>query len=512
MAKTNNTKENAVKDIGIVLYVDGGCRPGYNTSANEKFGGWGVHGYTYNLNEPPKVKRTKKDTPTVKGYQVGSTVGLEQQVVVNQYVDAYGTLSNKDTNNYAEMKGLENALNIIKDTNAKQAHLLLDSQYVIEGVTQRYENWISNGWVTSSGSPVQNKELWNVIAPAYRVMQRNMTVDIEWVKGHAGNLGNGYADQLATKGVYIGRNGLRPENTSKITFSPLAKYRDFKIDISKLFVKNRWYFNESPEVQVSKSGHVVYHLGAHGNDDTLVGKRISDSTAIVVYLKQADPVLQAVKAFHFKLIPNPLNELCMARLDNLLTPATYSEIESEGVDVLSLAPRKLGFTGLCDVRENQITKVIRPSGLTFKLIEVHNFLSGQLDAFIEGIGTYTDVTDRFYKKTKVAKKKDVVEVSELQLKPSDKGIRIPVDVKSLKTEGVETHECGLSVGIDLPSRELLSRIKDSNPHVFIATWRLSECAFRYATILQVGEEYMIWMGKDSSLQIIYPKEMLEGRK
>ena len=70
-----------------------------------------------------------------------------------------------------------------------------DSKYVISAFNEHWiDNWIKNGWKTSSKQPVKNVELWK------RLLQATQPHGIRWnwVKGHAGHAENERCDQLAT--------------------------------------------------------------------------------------------------------------------------------------------------------------------------------------------------------------------------------------------------------------------------------------------------------------------------
>lgn len=498
-----NKKDKSVENTnqGCVLYVDGGCRPGYTqTDNNNKYGGWGFHGYTYTIGVHPPKLRTKKDIPTIRGYQIGDETTLEEQVIPTKYIDAFGSMGKDDDSAKAELEGFTQAVNYLIKNDFKQVHLLLDNQYVINGVNGGYDKWVDMQWKKSDGGYYSNREMWEKLMVGYKPFNQEDICKVTWVNGHSGNLGNDRADYLATKGVYFGRNGKL--HVDSVKESPIAKYRDPKPAINRLFVKNRWYFNTDEKPIVSPCGRYVYHCGAHGPDDTLVGKATSDSVAYIVYTKAQQQVLESVRQCHRRLIPNPYNELCMARLDTLLLPRIYQEILDDGVEVLSLAPRKMKYEGLCTIDAQMATKVIRPSGLTFKLIDTHNFMQAELDNFIaKGKCTVTEITDHIYSE-KAVKKETVYELTF----PSTTKILRPV----VNLQNGNTHVCGLTIGIDCPPRELLNAIKDRKPKVYVITWLLSEAAFRYAMIFDCGDDIMMWMGKDSSMQLVYPKHMKKG--
>lgn len=505
-------KKKTEQPDGCVLYVDGGCRPGYLSQPNTKYGGWGMHGYTYHVGVTPPSKRTKKDVPTKSGYQIGEKTTLEEQVVPVGYIDGYGSMSDKDSSDRAELTGFKQAIEVVRRGGYKEAHLLLDNQYVIDGVNTFYPKWESLNWRKPDGSHYANKEMWRSIMDVYKPLSENISIKVTWVNGHSGNLGNDRADYLATKGVYLGRNGVL--NNENLTHSPVAKYRDPKPEINRLFAKSRWYFStHEKEPATGKTGRYVYHCGSHGSDDTLIGKPMADSVACVIMTKDMQKVLELVRQRHMEYIDNPLNDLCLARLDTLLLPRIYHEIETDGPNVLSIAPRKLRIDGLCTIDEQEVTRIIKPSGLTFKLIKVHNFLEEELERYLEGKGTYTDVTDKLYMKKEVKKGKETIEEYEITLEPTDKAFKVEVDVCSdVEKKVIKKHKVTLTVGIDIPPRELMRAIMPRKPKVSIVTWSLSEYAFTYAIIFDLGDDVMIWQGKDSSLKLVYPEDMLKVNK
>lgn len=493
--KRRNNQVSEEKKLGVVLYVDGGCRMGYPKDADSKYGGWGIHGYSYNVGEYAKQKKTKKDTPSTIGYVIGDKVSQEEQVVPVEYIDGYGSMTNMDTSDRAELKGFKEALEIVKTKNYSKAHFLLDNQYVIKGATGGYEEWTLNNWKRNDGSDRPNREIWDDIMKLYGPIRQNTDFSIQWVNGHSGDLGNDRADYLATKGVYLGRNGFT--DVTSVKFSKPAKYRNPEPKINRLLSKNRWYFDTfSEKPLMSKDGRYVYHCGAHGSDNSLIGKPMSDSVAYVVYTKEEQKVLEQVRLRHRELIDNPLNLLCMGRLDTLLLPRIYDEIDTDGIYTLSLAPRKLNFKGLCTIDEQEVTRLIEPSGLTFKLIEVHNFMQTKLDSYLDGNATLTDITDIIYDKVEVKKKTTY----RMKLTPEVKKLEIKA-----KVDDSLTYKCSFTIGIDIPSRETMKAIEDREPKVYITTFKISDAAFRYAVIFDCGDDCMMWIGKDSSFQLIFPE-------
>lgn len=70
--------------------------------------------------------------------------------------------------------------------------LYTDSEYVKNGITKWIKGWKRRGWKTSQGKPVLNQDLWE------RLDALNSTQVVwEYVRGHAGDVGNERCDAIA---------------------------------------------------------------------------------------------------------------------------------------------------------------------------------------------------------------------------------------------------------------------------------------------------------------------------
>lgn len=76
--------------------------------------------------------------------------------------------------------------------------VLTDSEYLRNGMTSWTRTWQRNGWRTSTGSPVKNKELWQALLE----LVSRRTVRWQWLRGHVseamgGDAYNHRCDELA---------------------------------------------------------------------------------------------------------------------------------------------------------------------------------------------------------------------------------------------------------------------------------------------------------------------------
>lgn len=120
---------------------------------------------------------------------------------VLHYVDQKGELHVKElsagykqtTNNRMELMAVIAGLEALN--RPCEVEIVSDSKYVTDAFNQHWiENWIKNGWKTSSKKPVLNVDLWKRLLAAKEQHQVTFT----WVKGHDGHPENERCDELAT--------------------------------------------------------------------------------------------------------------------------------------------------------------------------------------------------------------------------------------------------------------------------------------------------------------------------
>lgn len=96
------------------------------------------------------------------------------------------------TNNAMELTAVVQGLLSLKYSCYVKVHT--DSAYIVNAINNGWlKSWIKNGWHTSSGSEVANKDLWDDLS---KLMLAHKVEFIK-VRGHAGNEMNEYCDILA---------------------------------------------------------------------------------------------------------------------------------------------------------------------------------------------------------------------------------------------------------------------------------------------------------------------------
>jgi ribonuclease HI len=145
----------------VEIYTDGACSP------NPGPGGWGV------------ILRYGEVEKELSGY------------------------APKTTNNRMELTAVVEALRALKRPCRVTIHT--DSRYLKDGITTWIRKWKRNGWKTSTGQSVKNRDLWITLDAA----SQQHEVQWNWVRGHAGHPENERCDELARLAIR-GRDAADP--------------------------------------------------------------------------------------------------------------------------------------------------------------------------------------------------------------------------------------------------------------------------------------------------------------
>jgi ribonuclease HI len=131
------------------------------------------------------------------GYSMDRGVGAYALVIIRNEENIFEKFGpyRQSTNNKMELKAVYEAFICAQDNPLQIFEIVSDSQYVIKSLTEWMPNWIKNDWCTSTGKPVLNKEIWQMIYPLYQSLKN---INLVWVKGHGTDKWNNYVDELCT--------------------------------------------------------------------------------------------------------------------------------------------------------------------------------------------------------------------------------------------------------------------------------------------------------------------------
>ncbi len=105
-------------------------------------------------------------------------------------VAEFGGAETPTTNNRMELQA---AISVLEHLGHRpNLTVYTDSRYVLDGLTKWLPGWRRRGWITSTGTPVKNRELWQRLAELAHPQ-------INWrhVRGHTGNPNNERVDDIA---------------------------------------------------------------------------------------------------------------------------------------------------------------------------------------------------------------------------------------------------------------------------------------------------------------------------
>lgn len=175
-----------------------------------------------------------------------------------------------------------------------------DSGYVQKGITEWITGWKAKGWKKSDGKAVLNQELWQRLD----MVCQNRQIDWRWVKGHAGHIGNEYADRLANRGI----DNL-PKTFEKIVKNPTQNTLQNQTD-NPVFadLPDNFYeqmFDNQPLDDMSEMpDYVDDFLLAQLDDDENVSNNIQESEQLSENVAKLPITIQAKLAKNFKPFVN----------------------------------------------------------------------------------------------------------------------------------------------------------------------------------------------------------------
>lgn len=124
------------------------------------------------------------------------------------------------TNNAMEMTAILKALEECVKRNIQEVCIFTDSQYVKNGISLWIVKWKKNDWITSTGTPVKNKDLWIAMD---EMRNKLKTVEWKWVKAHNGDPKNEEVDTLAYEAAGGTPKTKTPSGTKKQKFYAVVK-------------------------------------------------------------------------------------------------------------------------------------------------------------------------------------------------------------------------------------------------------------------------------------------------
>jgi ribonuclease HI len=471
---------------GMVMYTDGSCIP------NPGFGGWGLHGYKYQL----------ADVKAGMGSEaVAQALSDFEPVTPIHYVDGFGSFAGNVTNNIAELVAAYYSLVHAQEYTIDRILILTDSEYVRKGMDSWVGSWKKYGWKRSDGSDITNVEDWKRLSDLTDALRaKGVKVKFEWIKAHNDFLGNVKADRMAMIGTC---HSIAKTIKNELTVKTADGYWAYSPNKHPFLSHQCLYFNTRRTHM--KPGE--YYLGYHGDSDDNFGNRSTTSAFAVIRLKEPNRAIEALIDYQ-GLLAGDTDNLMKMMLTNVFRAEIHQELNAyERLATYWPNPYRWDLVSMDD---EPLTTQFKPAKLAYRAVESIAFLTEKLDQFVahDPILSLTDLTPLLYETQVKTGKKGTVETRVLK-----EELRVgfaALDVQANYKLDVDTGELlqemvRLTLGIDLLDRNGLKRLESLNPKVSLITWMESPDAFRHATVIEADDGIGIWAGMYSNIRFLKDK-------
>lgn len=299
----------------LILYCDGSCAP------NRGFAGSGVFGYCYRLvNKSKNFKHPIHDKIYFTTSGFSNEKGEEQLEVEFIYEAIMRINSAESTNNEAELAAFIKALEVGLDTeDLGSLTIYTDSSYIVDGFNTNLDYWIKNNWRRQDNKPLRHINEWKVILNYRDIFQeRNIALNVIWVKGHSNNYGNEIADLYAFMG----------SNASKFCVDPAFRYTDYVTTIYEKVLsyaeykdsyakKDFIYFFKDLYFSSDELDDRNYCFISSSDDPELLGKK-SLTSIFVTNIGYVPPLINKIKRFYRDCEREYITTCCMklSKLEN----------------------------------------------------------------------------------------------------------------------------------------------------------------------------------------------------
>lgn len=440
----------------ITIYTDGSCKEfdGIKTS------GWGFYGLT------PE--------------------GLE--------VEAYGGAGKNVSHNVAELEAAVNALQFSIDEGYKEINLLLDSEYVIQCMN-RIDVVEESGY-----DNIKNAEYRKKLAVLKDIIiEKDISVDFNWNKGHSGIVGNEKADRLAARGVLAEKTNHTKPFISKSVNG--VKEEKVKIpDFNSLLTGRRWFFRTNHKHQM-EDGRYYYGTTTFEEDKkhglNYAGKPAPDTHYSLLLTKEPLVQLEKLKSIFDHSITTEITPI-LIDLNLVKREAIWKEL------YLHLDTFTNYKSGLLLTPEKEILgQVVKPPRLVWRIADYLDFgfsLIKRYETKSNDLFIYP-CSDKFISVSDKGKQ----EMSK-EFKPSDNHIVIPnVVLPNNKKVNIL-----LTSGIDIPTRNQINRmIKDDCKEIIdirIIIWDWTDKSYRCGMIIERKGDISVYFTSEANYRVIDIKE------
>lgn len=458
-------------EYSFVAYTDGSARP-----TNPGYGGSGIHGYLYS-NQPTNKGIGNTDWfASEGGYKKKKDHPGESSVNIVKYIDISKPLveicDNTEAETTAFIAALTTAPEALKPYKISKYTIISDHEGVVSGANGLLERWEGLGWRKTNGQPLAQLELKKKMLEVIRQVKTTAALEVKWVKGHSGDLGNDSADKLA---AVAANRRIKGEFVEQVAVTDPNGYWGFDHDRHPLLGYRTMYMTTI----ASDHQRGCYFLGSHGKDDKLVGSSMADGFFVYLRLNEPDLVLEMIRDMQVRLADGECR-FAMVHLDTVVSKKVYADLSNYGESAITRnVPERDDLWCIGGV---PITRVLEPALLGYTAISNAHVLKQILDNYEgdkEGL-TETDVTDTFFSrdgKGGVVVNKSIPQGSST----------LWVKASAQSDDGAMSIRIPALMGSSMPSRNQLKGLEKENPKVICLTWSENKDVYRYAFVIKTDK-------------------------
>lgn len=433
-----------------IYFTDGSCK------GNPGYAGYGVYGYHYQLSDKPKnIKHP------IHGTLYYTTTGVNKEkdtinIEVTRVIEIIHAINNyKSTNNEAELLAVVTAFEKASQIeNLSELTIYTDSNYIVSSFNENLEIWKQNNWKRIDHKPIVHIKEWTIIDNFKKEFtEKDIKINVEWVKGHSDIHGNNIADMFSVAGSNSARRQLNSKSSefnSVILDSdlPYSEYKKSFIEKDILFFFRDLYFSSD------KLNDTNYCFLSTSDNPNTLGKR-DTSSIFISNIGYVPEIVNKFKSLYRSIERNYITTCCIKlnKFDNKELLRLAHLINIEDILVKNVSGRKTTYNLIKDTTpfmfENSVEYpfIINASKLFNKMLDVSNSDKSETDNLI-----VKDITDR------------IVSDGKIVLSNKDKS----VDFTDVIGNSVKLKQKLLvTVGYDIPNYLALKNIEKKIEKVYL---------------------------------------------
>jgi ribonuclease HI len=434
----------------IIMYTDGSTKP----NPKPGFSGFGIFGYSYTDVEG---KRAYKHPGDANCYFTESGISNEKSNLIAvehiyEHIEFVRDVST--TNNQVELLAVLRAVELCLPEAISKLTIITDSAYIVNCYTDSLPQWKENNWKRLDNKEIVHLSDWMKLDNlCSQLVNRGVTVTIQWIKGHNNNYGNYLADLYSC----VGSNCANLNNTTRIDNEVILSQKINYSDYGKTYEKKDiiYHFKELYFSSSDADDATYCFLYSSSDVESNNGRRNTES-------------IFALNTGYVPEVINKLKQMHRAFAKSFVTTCGIKLSKLNNKDILRLMnyvdPRYMVYEyngSYCLVRDN--TPFVYDVKCNIPLIMNVNNVFSQIEFMnsrilnIDRTGIYTiDITELIVKDKKIAFTNQITGLDITKRIEENTNLRL-----------IFNQTVTLNIGYDIPSYMVLKNIESTISSVLL---------------------------------------------